>query len=173
MNWQFVQWGRAPELAPLLDAPAEELRETDAPRDTDALAAEKPPELPPPMRPVEKPERGAEGGATEREAVEKLRAGAAVERAPGFATRIADVDAGTAPRMPAGEAVIAPTRALVAAGALEFRKRREEASNASVDLPPTLRIPPFIVRSKRAGAVVFIVRVLIVFLGIDFTDFHC
>ena len=80
----------------------------------------------PPTRPNEKPERGAEGGATERAAVEKLRAGDAFGRAPGFVTRIADVEVGATPRKPDGEAV-APTRALVAAGAAELTKRCEAA----------------------------------------------
>ena len=81
---------------------AEEAREVEEL----ALAAEKPPERElafPPELPVALPkaeallEREAAGGAIEREAVEKLRAGAAVGRAPGFVARIA-VDVGAAPR---------------------------------------------------------------------------
>jgi hypothetical protein len=94
-----------------------------------AFAAEKPllPEralLPPlelaaPPRLKAKPECGADGGGTERAAVEKLRAGAVVGRALRFVRRVVDVEAG---------AFIAPTRALVAAVALELTKRREAAS---------------------------------------------
>jgi hypothetical protein len=93
-----------------------------------AFAAEKPllPEralLPPPELPPAplkaNPECGADGGGTERAAVEKLRAGAVVGRALRFVRRVVDVEAG---------AFIAPTRALVAAVALELTKRREAAS---------------------------------------------
>ena len=106
---------------PLLDELAEEACEAEEL----AFAAEKPlerPVLPPelPSRPAAKPERGAEGGGTERAAIEKLRAGVAVERAPRFAVRIADVAAGAV--------VIVATRALVAAVAPELTKRREAAS---------------------------------------------
>jgi hypothetical protein len=150
--------------------------------DAEELAAEKPPERPPLLPPLElpparpkdaTPERGADGGATERDAVEKLRAGAAVGRAPGLATRIAEADVGTATRAPFDDAVIAPARALVAAGASELTKRCDDASKARDEPPPrpTLRaaFPPAMVRSMRAGAVVFATRAFTVFVGIDFT----
>lgn len=107
----------------LLEALAEE------PCEAEALAAEKlperppllpPPELPPARATENPPERGAEGGATEREAAAKLRAGVAVGRALVFATRRVDAEA--------GEALIAPTRALVAAVEPELTKRCAAAS---------------------------------------------
>ena len=166
------------------DPPPDEPREADT--DVDALAAEKPPEralllppgLPPPARPnAEAVERGAEGGAIEREGAENPRAGAAVGRAPGFVVRNAAVEVGAALRaldVPA----IAPTRAFVAAGPLELTKRCEAASYARDELPPrpTLRMaefPPAMVRSTRTGAVAVATRALRVFVGTDFTDFHC
>ena len=110
-------------MPPLLDELAAEACEADEL----AFAAEKPLEravLPPlelpPTRPNETPERGAEGGATERDAIEKLRAGVAIGRAPRFAVRVALADAGAA--------AIVPTRALVAAVAPELTNRREAAS---------------------------------------------
>ena len=137
---------------------------------------ERPPLDSPPARAKEKPERGADGGATERDAVEKLRAGVAVGRTLEFGTRIAAVEVGAATRTLAGETVMAATRALVA-GAPELTKRCAAASYAIDEPPPraTLRVaalPPAIVRSMRAGAVVLTIRELIVFVGTDFTDFH-
>lgn len=172
-------------MPPLDDEPPpDELREADA--DVDALAAEKPTEralLPPPgLPPLARPnaeavERGAEGGAIEREAAEKLRAGAAVGRAPGFDVRIAAVEFGAALRA-LTVPDIAPTRAFVALGAPELTKRCDVASYVRDELPPrpTLRMaefPPAMVRSMRAGAVAVATRALMVFVGTDFTDFHC
>ena len=94
-----------------------------------AFAAEKPllperallppPEFAAPPRLKAKPDRGAEGGGTERAAVEKLRAGAVAGRALKFVRRVMDAEVG---------AFIAPTRALVAAVEPELTKRREDAS---------------------------------------------
>ncbi len=186
---ELCQWGReppeVPPLLPLLDELAEEPWEAELAL---ALAAEKPPErelvLPPELAAparlnAEALERDAAGGATEREAVEKLRAGAAVGRAPGFAVRNAFVEVGAAPRAaPALAPFIAPTRALVAVGALELTKRCETASYARDELAPrpmprVAEFPPAMVRSTRTGAVVLATRALTVFVGTDFTDFHC
>ena len=106
--------------------PLDELTETRGAEEL-ALAAGKPlerpllpPELDAPARLNAKPERGADGGGTERAAAEKLRAGVAVGRTPGFAERIANTEDGAA--------VIVATRALVAAVAPELTNRREAAS---------------------------------------------
>lgn len=165
------QWEREP-LEPELEAPDE----APEPREADAEAADAPApalrELPPalfdpPRRAKPALERGAEGGATERDAIEKLRAlaGAETERALGLpATRVACAAAGTAP--------FAPRAA--SAAELELTKRCELASNANAEPRLTVATLPLpIVRETREGAAEALTREFTVFVGTDFKAFHC
>jgi hypothetical protein len=168
-------------VPPLLE-PAEELWEADE------LAAEKLPERPllpleelPPARPPEPPEKtlecGADGGATEREDMEKLRAGAADGRAPGFETRIAAVEVGAALRpAPTEPTFIEPARAF--GDEPEASKRCAAALYARDEPPPratprAAEFPPAMVRSTRDGDAAGETRPFSVFVGTDFTAFHC